>query len=195
MSGDIKLTLEGKALARHTNALASLGEGGARKAMVRALNHTGAKAFTPVKRALARQTGIPYGMITAGVKQTKAYAGSASGNGAKLEHVITGSGKPLSLKYFRARQLRKGVVAAPWNQRRVFAGAFNTGGSFKTGRKIVMGGHVFVRTSRSRLPLEKLYGPGIAPELVRDQVAKAHAAVFGDLAPRLAHEISRLLPT
>lgn len=192
--GDVVLDFERGAFDRFGNGLGALGAGGARKAMVRALNHEGAKAFTAVRRALVRQTGIPSGRISAGLRQKRAYGGSASGSGAILEHAIVGTGKPLPLKYFKARQTRKGVSAAPWNERRIFVGSFNTGGSFETGRKPVMGGHVFVRIGRGRTPIEKLYGPGIANELVRDQVALAFKGVAFGLPARLGHEIGRLLP-
>jgi hypothetical protein len=58
-----------------------------------------------------------------------------------------------------------------------------------------MGGHVFSRVGSKRLPLEMKYGPGIAPELVRDQVALAFEGVAFGLPARLGHEIGRLLPT
>ena len=47
-------------LARFGNALAALGEGQARIAMSRALNHEGDKGRTQVKRALVKQTWIKY---------------------------------------------------------------------------------------------------------------------------------------
>lgn len=193
--GDVVLDFDRRDLDRFGNSLTALGAGDGRKAMVRALNHQGAKALTQVKRALVRQTGIPFGMVTKGLRQKKAYAGSASGNGAILEHVIVGTGKPLPLKYFKPRQTRQGVSAAPWNKRRIFPGTFNTGGSFLKGRKPIMSGHVFSREGRGRLPLDKKFGPGIAPELVRDQVALAFKGVAYGLPARLGHEIGRLLPS
>ena len=50
-------------LARYGNALAVLGEGQARTALSRALNHEGDKGRTQVKRALVKQTGIKYGAV------------------------------------------------------------------------------------------------------------------------------------
>lgn len=192
--GDVVLDFDRRDLDRYGNSLTALAAGDGRKAMVRALNHQGAKAFTQVKRTMVRQTGIPYGLITKGLRQKKAYAGSGSGNGAILEHTIIGTGKPLSLKYFKARQTEAGVSAAPWNKRRIFGGTFNTGGSFLKGRKVIAGGHVFSRVGRGRLPLDKKFGPGIAPELVKDQVALAFKGVAFGLPARLDHEIRRLLP-
>lgn len=54
-------------LARYGNQLAALGEGQARTAMSRALNHEGDKGRTQVKRALVKQTGIKYGAVVAAV--------------------------------------------------------------------------------------------------------------------------------
>ena len=50
-------------LVRYGNALAALGEGRARTALSRALNHEGDKGRTQVKRALVKQTGIKYGAV------------------------------------------------------------------------------------------------------------------------------------
>ena len=52
------ISTQAQVLARYVNALASLGEGQARTAMSRALNHEGDKGRTQVKRALVKQTGI-----------------------------------------------------------------------------------------------------------------------------------------
>ena len=62
-------------LARYGNALAALGEGQARTALSRALNHEGNKGRTQVKRALVKQTGIKYGAVekaTATIRATPA---------------------------------------------------------------------------------------------------------------------------
>jgi len=56
-------TAEDQVLARYGNVLAALGEGQARKALSRALNHEGDKGRTQIKRALAKQTGIKYGAV------------------------------------------------------------------------------------------------------------------------------------
>jgi len=57
------ISAQDQVLARYGNALATLGEGQARTALSRALNHEGDKARTQVKRALVKQTGIKYGAV------------------------------------------------------------------------------------------------------------------------------------
>lgn len=190
----MQITIDANEFTRLGNVLAAIGDTDTKRAIVRALNHTGSKAYTQVKRAMVGQTGMPYGVVNKGVKRKLAHTGSASGTGGSMEFVIIGTGKPLSLKYFKARQTRKGVSAAPWNVRRIFPGTFNTGGSFEKGRVSVLGGHVFKRTSAKRGPLEKLYGPGIANELIKDEVKATFERVASELPDRLSHEIERLLP-
>ena len=56
-------------LVRYGNALAMLGEGQARTALSRALNHEGNKGRTQVKRALVKQTAIKYGAINKAASQ------------------------------------------------------------------------------------------------------------------------------
>ena len=70
----------------------------------------------------------------------------------------------MSLKEFGARQTAKGVSAAPWGKRRVFPHAFIAP---------TLGGHVFIREGRSRLPIRKLWGPAIPREMVKDQSKEA----------------------
>jgi hypothetical protein len=57
------ITARDQVLARYGNQLTALGEGQARTAMSRALNHEGEKRRTQVKRSLVKQTGIKYGAV------------------------------------------------------------------------------------------------------------------------------------
>jgi hypothetical protein len=57
------ISAQDQVLARYGNQLAALGEGQARTALSRALNHEGDKGRTQVKRALVTQTGIKYGAV------------------------------------------------------------------------------------------------------------------------------------
>lgn len=56
-------TASDQVLARFGNALAALGEGQARTALSRSVNHEGDKGRTRVKRARVKQTGIKYGAV------------------------------------------------------------------------------------------------------------------------------------
>ncbi len=143
-------------------------------ALRRALNHTGDKANTRVKRALSQQIKAPQAAIVqyGRVRPVRANFGS-------LTYEIVSSGGPIPLKYFKPSQTRKGVSAAPWGNRKIYKSAFMNG----------MGGHVFWRKGKARLPIERIAGPNVPKELVKDQSAAAFLAVSAELPVRLAHEI------
>jgi Prophage minor tail protein Z (GPZ) len=148
-------------------------------AIARALNWTGNKARTQVARTLARDTGVGYGVIRNALRTTPA-------SPAKLTYEIGVSGAHIPLAEFHARQTRRGVSAAPWGQRRVFPHTF-----------IVeqLGGQVFKREGRARLPIRKLWGPSLPIELVRGASPAAfEKSAAADLPQRLAHELGRLFP-
>ncbi|WP_065755226.1 hypothetical protein [Bradyrhizobium paxllaeri] len=146
-------------------------------ALSRALNWVGNKARTAAGRALAEQTGLRYGKVRAEIR-------TYPSRPTDLEYSIGVSGRPLGLKDFGARQVRAGVSAAPWATRRVFPHTF-----------IVdkLGGQVFVRESKKRLPIRKLWGPALPKELVKDEVPKAWDEVAKrDFPGRVLHEVERL---
>jgi hypothetical protein len=164
-------------LARYGNALASLGEGQARTALSRALNHEGNKGRTQVKRALAKQTGIRYGAVdkaTATIRATP----------ATLTYTLKAHGDETNIAWFGGVQRRKGVSAAPWHKRRIFRHSFI----------VPRFGRAFIRTSKSRLPIRPLYGPNLARELLKDSSAGAWQSGVANIVARVGHELSRMLP-
>jgi hypothetical protein len=185
---ELKLVYRGDATRRFHNVLAALGRADATLAMARALNRQGDKARTEVRRALAAQLGVGVRIVRRAMRTKRAFAKTG-----RLEYEIESTGKPLSLTYFKARQTLKGVSAAPLNQRQLFAKSFNTGGSFKKGRKPVMGGHVFIRTTSKRWPVEKLYGPSVPEQMVRGASLAAFESAAAGLEARLDHEIGFIL--
>jgi hypothetical protein len=57
-----------------------------------------------------------------------------------------------------------------------------------------LGGQVFRREGRERLPIVKLWGPSIPRELLRDQVPKVFFdEVRAKVPVRLKHELRRIL--
>lgn len=193
------VTYDARGVQRFQNAVAALGDNRLVRAEVRALNHIGNKAFTEVKRALVKQTGIQYGKVDRAVSRRLAFAGVAGvGDGAvgrTLEYSLEGKGGELSLKYFRPRETKSGVSAAPWNERKVFPGTFLKGGRFPDRVAISsMGGHVFSRTGAGRLPVERKWGPAIGKEIVKDQALAAFQSKASEFPARLEHEVRRLLP-
>lgn len=151
----------------------------AKLAMVRAINHETAKAYTQVKRVLRDETGIKYGDINKAVKRKR-----ASYNALRMSAAIIARGGAMPLKYFQARQFKYGVRAKPWNKARQFKGAFIVKS---------LSGHVFHRTSKKRLPIEMLWGPSLPKELVREKSVNAFNRATDQIAERAIHELSRIM--
>jgi hypothetical protein len=144
----------------------------------RVLNHVGGTARTKVKSTLAKQMGLPAGTVDARLTTKRAYPGNQS-------FEITASGRPIPLADFAPRQTRRGVSARPWGQRRVFPGTFIVPS---------LGGQVFRRAGRGRLPIVKLWGPSLPREMLRDEVPKVFFEEVRVKVPvRLQHELRRIL--
>lgn len=169
------------------NMLGAVGDDGV-KVQARALNHVGGVARTRVVRELAAQTGLPQKTIRKAVKVKRA-------TWSDLEFRLSASGGNVALKYFKARETRKGVTAFVRGERELFDGAFMRGGTFERGRVALnMGGHVFRRIG-GRTELERLKSGVFIPiEMVEGQTAKAFDDVVQDQLPRrVSHELSRVL--
>jgi hypothetical protein len=184
---EITVTMDGVA-DRYAAQLDRLGEGEAKVAMARALSHTGAKAKTQVIRALTEQTGLKRQVLVRAVKPSMR---------GQLTFVLETKGGDIALKFFGARETKKGVSAAPWNARRVYASTFLKGGLFPNRVPLSKGGgNVFQRTGKSRLPISKVKsGLYIPTEMLKGQTVAAWEQVIqSDLAPRVEHEVERMLP-
>jgi hypothetical protein len=164
-------------LTRFGNQLAALGDERARTVLSRALNHSGDKGRTLVRRVLVQQTGIKYGAI--GKAISTVYSTPST-----LTYTLQASGNETNIAWFGGVQRQRGVSAAPWGKRRIFRGSF----------MVPKYGRAFVRTSKNRLPIRGLYGPNLARELVKDASAAAWQRGVHDLVARVGHEIGRMLP-
>ena len=171
------ISVQDQILARYGNQLAALGEGQARTALSRALNHEGDKGRTQVKRALVRQTGIKYGAVEKAMATIRATP-------VTLIYALKARGDETNIAWFGGVQRRKGVSAAPWNKRRIFRHAFI----------VPRVGRAFIRTSKKRLPIRSLYGANLARELVKDSSAAAWQSGVANIVGRVGHEIGRRLP-
>ena len=172
MRGKIILTEEGNALSQYVQAISQVGEGGAKRAFRLAMNETGRKSFTAIKRALRTQTSIPAGRIA---KHTKFRPATT----ANLETVTSGTGREIPLREFGAKQFGYGVRARVWGKFQKFPSTF-----------IVArySGGVFKRLGPRRFPIEQLYGPSIAKEIVKDETLATFeqgAAEVGRVAIRI----------
>jgi hypothetical protein len=154
-------------------------------AIARAIRRTGDMTATRVVRALTAQTGLKRQVIARAVKKQP----------AGLTYSLKSRGGNVSLKYFKARETRKGVSAAPWNHRRVYAGAFIKGGRFPHRVGLKLGGQVFHRTGSGRVPIARIKsGLFIPTEMVTGATAGEFLSAVRTILPaRLQHEIAAIL--
>jgi len=176
----IRVDVDGDGLTLFGAALAALGdEAKARKAASRALNKTSARAYTQVKRSLAKQAGVPQAKV---IKYGRLERIPASGT--SLSTRIVSSGGYMPLKHFGARPIRRGVSASPWGKRRLFASTFMVN---------TLGGQVFKRLPGQRNRIKKLWGPAIPRELIQGETAAAFERVVPEvLIPELNRQIEGL---
>lgn len=183
----IELKVDVSQIAHLGNMIAAAGKE-APHALRRAINHTGDKARTQMRKVLVNQTGLKRKTINKAVTSTRANYGGAA-------YVIKSKGGNIRLMFFRARETRKGVSAAPWNARRVYPGTFMKGGKFPKRVPINLGGAVVKRAGKSRYPLKTTKSGLFIPiEMVTGQ---SQAAFYGtaqrELPPRLTHELLRII--
>ena len=103
---------------------------------------------------------------------------------ATLTYRLKARGEETNIAWFGGVQRGKGVSAAPWNKRRIFAHSFI----------VPRFGRAFLRRSKQRLPIRGVYGPNVARELVKDSSAAAWQAGVANIVARIGHEIARMLP-
>ncbi len=157
------------------------------KALMRAINHTGKKAKTQMVRTLANQTGLPIKTTRKALKDKSAGVGGA--------FTITSKGGNVRLKFFKAKETRAGVSAAPWNKRKTYAGTFMKGGRFPKRKDIGLGGAVVKRAGAGRYPLRtQKSGLFIPKEMVSGATEQAfYSTAQRELPPRLAHELGFII--
>lgn len=174
---------------RYGNQIAVIGEGRARPAFARAVNRVTTMARTRVIRAIVQQSSIPRSIVVRSIRTKKA----AHQGGSVIEGIIFARGAPLSLKHFKPRQLSYGVRAKVWGEWRQYPTTFMGPRPGVIAPRL--GGHVFQRTSSSRLPIEMIFGPSVPQEMVKDESARAFEQVVASHLPaRISHELARLLP-
>lgn len=151
----------------------------------RAINHTGDKARTKMRNVLVGQTGLKRKTIVKAVKSAKAAPGGS--------YVIKAKGGNIRLQFFAARETRKGVTAAPWNKRQLYAGTFMKGGQFP--KRVALKRGVLKRAGKGRLPVHTIKsGLFIADELISGASQDAfNSTVEREMPGRIAHELYRVL--
>ena len=185
MTEGVSIKVDASSLARVSNLLHSAGKN-APLAMIRAVNHTGDKARTQMRRVLVTQT-VKMKTIRKAVTSKRAFNGGA--------YEIKSRGGNVRLMFFGARETKKGVNAAPWNKRQVCPGTFMKGGLFPIRKGMVAGGAVVRRVGKGRLPVRTVKsGLFIPTEMVTgSSEAVFYSTVESELPDRLAHELYRVL--
>jgi hypothetical protein len=174
---------------RFSNMLAAVGAADGRKAMARAVNRTTNTVHGRVIRAVAKQSSIPVKIVRRAIKKRLA---SHKGSGP-LQGEVYGTGSPLSLKYFGAKQFSFGVRAKIRGKSVRLPGMFIFAGTFRSGQAVA-NGHVFQRTTANSKPIEKQTGPSIPEEMVRDESLRIFELTVQSMLPaRVSHELGRIL--
>lgn len=110
------------------------------KVVPRIVNQVGNRSKTQVIRALTKQTGLPRKTIV------KAIGNPGTARPGKLSYEMTTRGGDIRLKYFNAKETKKGVTASAFGKRTLYEGAFMKGGRFP--RRVTVqqfNGHVYRR--------------------------------------------------
>ncbi|EYR81865.1 hypothetical protein [Shinella sp. DD12] len=208
----LKIDIKGDGLALFTKATAALKS--PRKAgqvFSRAINETGRVGGTAAARALAVQTGLPRKTTLKAVRRNVSKSTPAT-----LSYVIHGQGGDVSLKYFKPRETRAGVSAAPRGVRQVFPGLFQRAGWWpKRVDKPAWNRQIFVRIGdghsynlaksnpfvksgqqkRERVGTKfakQKSGVFIPVEMLRGETAKVWDQTSARLEPRVIHHINRM---
>jgi len=172
----VRIYWQGDGVPMMAQAMKALGEDRGHRAAARAVNHTGKKLFTQVKRTLAKQVGLTVGKLVqlGNLKKRATY-------GTEPSFTIRSYGRPLSLHHFGARETAKGVKAKPYGKSTLFKSAFFVPR---------WNNEVYWRVAKARFPVERVAGPHIPREMVRYQTQQLFQTfVSRELPKRLAHEI------
>ncbi|UNE55562.1 hypothetical protein [Bartonella machadoae] len=89
-----------------------------------------------------------------------------------LETDIIGSGTPIPLKFFKARETKHGVTYTMFGKKKILPHAFIKGGSFPKRVELKkMHGNVFQRVDGDQFPIAKQEGPSIAGVMSKPEIA------------------------
>lgn len=161
-----------------------------RSEMSRAANRIGNRMIPVVRAAVTAQTGLPRATIG---RALRIYHATPD----KPAFAIWTAGGDISLKYFGAKETRKGVSAAPRGKRTTYAGLFTKAGKFPnrvTPRRL--NGHVYANVDGGKWggKITKQDSDVVIPE---DLVSGASAAAFNRIAasemPNAARDLLRKL--
>jgi hypothetical protein len=173
-----QLHIDTRDLTRWAAVYESMPRAMAQKVIARTLNWVGDRARTKKLRTMAQRSSIPYGDIRDTVKTLRARPGNRA-------YELIAIGEALPLRAFSPVRSGKGVSARVWGKRRTYRGAFIVES---------IGGHVFRRVSKARLPIQKVWGPAVPKEMhTKEAIDAFEKEVRTRLDGRLRHEMGRAL--
>jgi hypothetical protein len=150
-----------------------------RRAISRGLNKAAANVRTSASTAIRKRRALSAKVVREAIAIRRARPD-------RLVSSLVVTGRPIPLKEYKARQTKSGVTAqvSP-GPRKLITHAGNR--AFIIDK---IGGHVFARQGKARLPVKKLFGPSLPSTFVQEQVRAAWTATAQDALPkRLAEEV------
>ncbi|GAA5110922.1 hypothetical protein [Bartonella jaculi] len=111
-----------------------------------------------------------------------------------LETDIIGSGTPIPLKFFKARETKRGVTYTMFGKKQILPHGFIKGGNFPKRVELKkLNGNVFQRADGDQFPIAKQEGPSIAgvmskPEIASAIVKKANERLIANIQYQLARQ-------
>ncbi|WP_375673823.1 hypothetical protein [Bartonella sp. TS82HLJMH] len=111
-----------------------------------------------------------------------------------LETDIIGSGTPIPLKFFKAKETKRGVTYKMFGKKEILPHAFIKGGSFPKRVELKkLNGNVFQRADGDQFPIAKQDGPSIAgvmskPEIASAIIKKANERLIANIQYQLARQ-------
>lgn len=188
----IELKIDGKDIVRLGNLIAAAGDK-APLGIIRALRHTGDKARTKMRRAVASQiapirssTGGPYAIAK------KAVSGQVQG----MSYVIKSRGGDIRIRFYGPKETKAGLRHKSPKRGSPIAGAFMHGGRFPNRRGGPGDGRgAYSRTGPGRFPLKSERSGVLIPEemVTGGSAREFFATAERELPDRLAHELLRIL--
>lgn len=169
-------------LGRLYRATKELGDGKARRVFSHALNRVSDMGRTQIRRGLAKQTSIRYGVV---IQHTR----TVGSNPSNLTYRYIAQLRHFGLTHFGpVRKTQAGISAKPWKVRHRDPGTF-----FGDGQS-----GIFKRLTKKWFPIKKLWGANLAVEMTErpsDEAQRAFAVVVDVQLPRrVQHEFARMMP-
>lgn len=112
------------------------------------VNTTAKQIRTSAARKVAKQGGLKRKDVDPAIRVFPYSTPST------LTAFVRGSGRPIALFKFNAKQTGKGVTANAWGVRKLYKGTFIA--TMKSGHT-----GVFARTTKKRFPIKELWGSGV----------------------------------